>query len=74
MCDLWHGVVTKGTAGATTSQIPAQRDRGTVTFAERGIKLLFCDAPEGLGVLDNCLEKSDFFFFFLFFPSRGTDS
>jgi len=23
--------------------------------------MLLCDAPEGLGALDNCLEKSDFF-------------
>lgn len=32
-----------------------------MTFAESRIKLLLCDAPEGLGALDNCLEKSDFF-------------
>lgn len=36
-----------------------------MTFAESGIKLLLCDAPEGLGALDNCLEESDFFFFLL---------
>lgn len=34
-----------------------------MTFAESGIKLLLCDAPEGLGALDNCLEESEFFFF-----------
>lgn len=76
MCDLWHEVVTQGTAAAsaaaTTSQIPVQRDQGRATFAESGIKLLLCDAPEGLGALDNYLEKSDFFLFF--FLSRGTDS
>lgn len=32
-----------------------------MTFAESRIKLLLCDAPEGLEALDNCLEKSDFF-------------
>lgn len=37
-------------------------DQGKVTFAESRIKLLLCDAPEGLGALDNCLEKSDFFY------------
>lgn len=32
-----------------------------MTFAESRIMLLLCDAPESLGALDNCLEKSDFF-------------
>lgn len=36
-----------------------------MTFAESRIKLLLCDAPEGLGVLDNCLEKNYYFFFLL---------
>lgn len=46
---------------ATTLQIPVKRDQGNVTFAESRIKLLLCDAPEGLGALDNCLEESNFF-------------
>lgn len=57
--------MTQGTivanVAATTSQIRFKRAQGNTTSAESRIELLLCDAPEGLGALDNCLEKSDFF-------------
>lgn len=49
---------TVANAAATTEQIPVKADQGNMTFAESRIKLLMCDAPEGLGAPDNCLERS----------------